>query len=224
MNTMVNPIEALDSVWIEDLTMIEVRDYIQAGKTNALILTGGIEQNGPYLVTGKHNYVLRSMGESIAREMGNTLVAPIVTLEPGNPESENISPGTVYLFNNGCVHAASNRGKAPRTHLLWDVVLDPKSARVLLDEDPDGLPEFLARVHREERVSTPRRVAPVGEYIVSEEYGPGLWYRRLRLHLVGARHIGLTPRRVARIVQALRWAAYRLGMIRLVTAAGGPLS
>ena len=97
MNTFENPIEPLDSVWIEDLTMIEVRDYIKEGKTNALILTGGIEQNGPYLVTGKHNYVLRAMGESIAREMGNTLVVPIVTLEPGNPEGENVSPGTVYL-------------------------------------------------------------------------------------------------------------------------------
>ena len=80
MNTFSNPIAALDSVWIEDLTMVEVRDYIKEGKTNALILTGGIEQNGPYLVTGKHNYVLRAMGESIAREMGNTLVVPIVTL------------------------------------------------------------------------------------------------------------------------------------------------
>ena len=97
MNTFENPIEPLDSVWIEDLTMIEVRDYIKEGKTNALILTGGIEQNGPYLVTGKHNYVLRAMGESIAREMGNTLVVPIVTLEPGNPEGDNVPPGTVYL-------------------------------------------------------------------------------------------------------------------------------
>ena len=97
MDTFSNPIEALDSVWIEDLTMVEVRDYITEGKTNALILTGGIEQNGPYLVTGKHNYVLRAMGESIAREMGNTLVVPIVTLEPGNPEGEDVSPGTVYL-------------------------------------------------------------------------------------------------------------------------------
>lgn len=97
MNTFPNPIKPLDSVWIEDLTMVEVRDYIKEGKTNALILTGGIEENGPYLVTGKHNYVLRVMGESIARNMGNTLIVPIMTLEPGNPEGGNISPGTVYL-------------------------------------------------------------------------------------------------------------------------------
>ena len=97
VRTMENPIDLYDSVWIEELTMIEVRDLIADGKTRALILTGGIEQNGPYLATGKHNYVLQAMGESIARQMGETLIAPIVTLEPGNPEREGISPGTVYL-------------------------------------------------------------------------------------------------------------------------------
>ena len=66
--------------------MLEVRDLIKAGKTTALILTGGIEENGPYLTTGKHNNVLRAMGDPIARALGNALIAPIVTLEPGNPE------------------------------------------------------------------------------------------------------------------------------------------
>jgi len=93
---MPRPIDALDSVWIEELTMMEVRDAIQEGKTTALILTGGIEQNGPYLATGKHNYVLQVMGESIARELGDALIAPIVTLEPGNPERVR-TPGTIYL-------------------------------------------------------------------------------------------------------------------------------
>src|SRR4051812_18375001 len=52
---MPRPIEMRDSVWIEDLTMMEVRDLIKAGKTTAVIMTGGIEENGPYLTTGKHN-------------------------------------------------------------------------------------------------------------------------------------------------------------------------
>jgi creatinine amidohydrolase len=93
---MPRPIEMHDSIWIEDLTMMEVRDLLKAGKTSALILTGGIEENGPYLTTGKHNNVLRVMGESIARSLGNALVAPIVTLEPGNPERVR-TPGTVFL-------------------------------------------------------------------------------------------------------------------------------
>jgi hypothetical protein len=83
---MARPIEMHDSVWIEDLTMMEVRDLIKGGKTTAVILTGGIEENGPYLTTGKHNNVLRVMGDPIARGLGNALIAPIVTLEPGNPE------------------------------------------------------------------------------------------------------------------------------------------
>lgn len=94
---MVRPIEMHDSVWIENLTMLEVRDLIKAGSTTALILTGGIEENGPYLTTGKHNNVLQATGESIARALGKTLVAPIVTLEPGNPLRPNLSPGTIVL-------------------------------------------------------------------------------------------------------------------------------
>jgi creatinine amidohydrolase/Fe(II)-dependent formamide hydrolase-like protein/2-keto-3-deoxy-L-rhamnonate aldolase RhmA len=93
---MARPIDMHDSVWIEDLTMMEVRDLLKAGKTTALILTGGIEENGPYLTTGKHNNVLKVTGESIARSLGNALVAPIVTLEPGNPERVR-TPGTVFL-------------------------------------------------------------------------------------------------------------------------------
>ena len=93
---MARPIDMHDTVWIEDLTMMEVRDLLKAGKTTALILTGGIEENGPYLTTGKHNNVLRVMGDSIARSLGDALVAPIVTLEPGNPERVR-TPGSIFL-------------------------------------------------------------------------------------------------------------------------------
>jgi hypothetical protein len=33
----------------------------------------------------------------IARRLGNALCAPIVTLEPGNPERENLTPGSVFI-------------------------------------------------------------------------------------------------------------------------------
>ena len=94
MMTFERPIAMPDSVWIEQLTMLEVRDLLRSGATTALILTGGIEENGPYLTTGKHNHVLRVMGDAIARQLGNTLVAPIVTIEPGNPETAS-SPGSI---------------------------------------------------------------------------------------------------------------------------------
>jgi len=72
------PIEAFDSVWIEELTWMEVRDLLAAGTTTAIIPTGGIEQNGPYVATGKHNHVLESTCPAIARELGNALCAPII--------------------------------------------------------------------------------------------------------------------------------------------------
>jgi hypothetical protein len=50
-----------------------------------LNLTGGVNENGPYHTTGKHNNVLRVMGPAIAKKLGNALIAPIVTMEPGSP-------------------------------------------------------------------------------------------------------------------------------------------
>ncbi len=88
------PIAAFDSVWIEELTWMEVRDAIKAGKTTAIIPAGSTEQNGPYVATGKHVYVLRQTSEAIARKLGNALIAPTLPFEPGNFST---SPGTIQL-------------------------------------------------------------------------------------------------------------------------------
>jgi creatinine amidohydrolase/Fe(II)-dependent formamide hydrolase-like protein len=99
--TAERPIDAFDSVWIEELTWIEVRDAIRAGRTTAIIATGGIEQNGHFLATGKHNYVLQGACEGIARELGNALCAPIIKLVPEGdiePASGHMRfPGTISL-------------------------------------------------------------------------------------------------------------------------------
>jgi creatinine amidohydrolase/Fe(II)-dependent formamide hydrolase-like protein len=91
------PIDMLDTVWIEEQTWMETRDAIKAGKTTAIIGTGGLEQNGPYNANGKHNYVLRATCEATARKLGNALCAPIVTLEPGNTERAGLTPGSVFV-------------------------------------------------------------------------------------------------------------------------------
>jgi creatinine amidohydrolase/Fe(II)-dependent formamide hydrolase-like protein len=95
------PIEAVDSVFIEDLTWMEVRDALRAGKTTVIVATGGVEQNGPYLVTGKHNVVLRATTAAIARRLGDALVAPIVPFVPEgdiDPPSQHMRyPGTISV-------------------------------------------------------------------------------------------------------------------------------
>jgi creatinine amidohydrolase len=76
------PIDAAQSLWAEELTFMEVRDLVKAGTTTILIGTGGIEQNGPYVAGGKHNFVLQTVLPYIARAVGRTLIAPIVKFVP----------------------------------------------------------------------------------------------------------------------------------------------
>lgn len=99
-----NPLPTASTIWIEEMTWMDVRDALKAGKTTVIIPTGGVEPNGPWLVTGKHNYVLHTNCEAIARKLGNALCAPIIKLVPeGNiepPSSHMTSPGTISLREN----------------------------------------------------------------------------------------------------------------------------
>ena len=96
-----NPLPAPNTVWIEEMTWMDVRDALADGKTTAIITTGGVEPNGPWLATGKHNYVLRANCDAIARSLGNALCAPVIKLVPeGNiepPSSHMTSPGTISM-------------------------------------------------------------------------------------------------------------------------------
>ena len=77
-----NPLPPPDTVWLEEMTWMDVRDAMKGGKTTVVIATGGIEPNGPWLALGKHNYVLRANCDAIARKLGNALCAPIVPFVP----------------------------------------------------------------------------------------------------------------------------------------------
>lgn len=76
------PIEAANTIWIEEMTWMEIRDAIAGGTTTVIVSSGGIEQNGPYVAMGKHNYILNVHCEDIARRLGNTLCAPIIKYVP----------------------------------------------------------------------------------------------------------------------------------------------
>src|SRR5580692_6771586 len=95
------PIAALDTVFLEEMTWMEARDALRAGTDTVIVATGGVEQNGPYLAAGKHNYVLRATTEAIARKLGHTLVAPIVPFVPEGdldpPTSHMRYPSTISV-------------------------------------------------------------------------------------------------------------------------------
>jgi creatinine amidohydrolase len=99
--TTPNPLPAPNTVWLEEMTWMDVRDALASGMTTALIPTGGVEPNGPWLATGKHNFVLRTNCDAIARKLGDAICAPIIKLVPeGNidpPSSHMTSPGTISM-------------------------------------------------------------------------------------------------------------------------------
>jgi creatinine amidohydrolase/Fe(II)-dependent formamide hydrolase-like protein len=120
---MVNPLEPLNSVWIDELTWIEVRDAIAGGKTTAIVPTGGIEQNGPYLATGKHNYVLQSACDAIARRLGNALCTPVLKLVPeGDPENIRY-PGTLSLRQETFQLVLTDVSNSLKSQGFTDVIL-----------------------------------------------------------------------------------------------------
>ena len=123
----VNPIAAGDSLWTEELTWIEVRDVIAAGMTTVIIGTGGVEQNGPFLVTGKHNYVLATVLPYIAEEIGNTLIAPVVKFVPEGDIDEKSGhmafPGTISLRQSTFEALLTDISRSYAAHGFTDIIL-----------------------------------------------------------------------------------------------------
>jgi creatinine amidohydrolase len=87
--------ETNSRVLMDELTTTEVRDAIKSGKSTVLIFNASTEESGPHLVLGKHIFRARYLGERIARELGNTLVAPVMPFAPTGEEAK--FPGTVNL-------------------------------------------------------------------------------------------------------------------------------
>jgi creatinine amidohydrolase len=126
--TAPRPIDAVDSLWTEELTWMEVRDAVKAGKTTILIGTGGVEQNGPYVAGGKHNYVLQTVLPYIARAIGNTLIAPIVKFVPEGaiepePRGHMQYPGTVSLEPATFEALLTDICRSYKAHGFKDIIL-----------------------------------------------------------------------------------------------------
>ena len=105
-----------DSVFIEDLTWAEVRDLIKSGTTTVIVGTAGTEQKGPHMVDGEHKFVMEWSGDKIARAIGKTLVAPVVTYVPEG-SWENIGghmakPGTITLPDERFAELLVNAGRS----------------------------------------------------------------------------------------------------------------
>lgn len=121
------PIEGVQSPWIEELTWMEVRDRIADGYTTAIIPTGGIEQNGPYLATGKHNVILEALCPAIAEKLGNALCAPVVPFVPEGdiepPTGAMRYPGTITVRDETYEALLEDIARSLAAHGFTDIVL-----------------------------------------------------------------------------------------------------
>src|SRR5581483_4181007 len=82
-------------VEFEMMTWPEVRDALAAGKTTALIYTGGTEQRGPQNVNGGHTLMGRAIVKAIALRLGNAIAMPVLPYTPNNASAQ--LPGTIGL-------------------------------------------------------------------------------------------------------------------------------
>jgi creatinine amidohydrolase/Fe(II)-dependent formamide hydrolase-like protein len=84
---------------ITDMTWMEVRDAIKSGLDTVIVPSGGLEQNGPHMIIGKHDYIVAWAARRIAAELGDALVAPVISYVPQGdydpPTGNLILPGTM---------------------------------------------------------------------------------------------------------------------------------
>ena len=87
---------AKDVVELELLTHTEVAEKIAAGMTSVLIVNGGTEERGPHNILGGHTIMSRATAIDVAKELGNTLVAPVLPIDvaaTGVSEGSNAAGG-----------------------------------------------------------------------------------------------------------------------------------
>jgi creatinine amidohydrolase len=91
------PAKVQPLVEFEMMTWPEVKAALAAGKTTALVYTGGTEQRGPQNVNGGHTLMARATAKAIALKLGNAIVMPVLAYSPNRASAD--LPGTIGLSN-----------------------------------------------------------------------------------------------------------------------------
>lgn len=106
--------------FLEDMTWMELKERMKSGATVAIIPTGGTEQNGPQLVTGKHNFIVEYTAGEIARGLGNAVVAPVLAYVPEGriapPEGHMRFPGTISISETAFGAVVEDAARSLKQH------------------------------------------------------------------------------------------------------------
>jgi creatinine amidohydrolase len=104
------------SVFLEDLTWVELKQAIALGAKTAIVPIGGTEQNGPAMALGKHNARVKFLAEKIASQLGDALVAPVMAYVPEGaispPTAHMKFPGTLTISDDAFMQILESTAKS----------------------------------------------------------------------------------------------------------------
>lgn len=205
----------LPSVFLEELTWTEVRDAIDSGTTTIIIPTAGTEQNGPHMVLGKHKFIVNYASAMIARELGNALVAPVVTYVPegdvNNPTRGHMSKaGTITFPEEFYIKLLEYAARSLAVHGFTDIVMIGDSGG-----NQRGM-EQVADMLNEEWASDAPRVHFVGDYYADNGFREWLIEQGETAETIGG-HAGISD-----TSQLLAVDPRHIRTDRLAPGGGGP--
>jgi len=177
--------EILPNVSLEAFTSPELARAIAGGKTTVLVPIGGTEQNGLYMVLGKHNVRAKALAERIAIQLGNALVAPVMAYVPEggtNPPTAHMRfPGTITITEAAFESILESTAQSLRLAGFRDIVF--------LGDHGGYQP---ALQHAAQRLNREWSAAPARAYAITEYYraSESGFANALRARGYGAAEIG----------------------------------
>jgi creatinine amidohydrolase len=162
------PIAGTNTVLLEEMTWMEVRDALADGMTTIIVGTGGVEQNGPYVAAGKHNFVLSATTVAIAHELGNALVAPIVKFVPEGA----IDPPSGHMRYHATISVTQETFEALLTDIVASLAAHGFTDVVLIGDSGGngrGMQNVTDRLNLE-WADRPARVHHITEYYREDIY------------------------------------------------------
>jgi creatinine amidohydrolase/Fe(II)-dependent formamide hydrolase-like protein len=151
-----------DTVFLSEMTWLEVEEAMRQGKTGVIVPTAGLEQNGVHAVLGKHRYIVRHTAERIARTLRTALVAPVIDYVPEGdiepPSGHMRFTGTVSISPSLFGQILESTARSLRAHGFERIYFLGDS---LGNQKPQA--EVAAKLNREWTNET-TRVLHIGDY------------------------------------------------------------
>lgn len=155
------------SVFLEDQTWTELRDRIAAGTTTIIVPIGGTEQSGPDMALGKHNVRVKFLAQRIAEQLGDALVAPVISYVPEgtiSPPSAHMKfPGTITISDATFESILESASRSFKLHGFTTIVLIGDHGSYQSDERA-----VAAKLNKEWSKSPVRVFADVGYYAIAQ--------------------------------------------------------